>query len=314
MIFVLLLLGLVLLLSLGCFLLACYVPSRKPMGADEFDLPKGKIYEPFHESMSQWIRQARSMDYEEVSVTSRDGLTLRGRYYEQIPGAPMELMVHGYRGNAERDMCGGVQRAFALGRNALVVDQRAAGQSEGHLITFGVKERLDCLQWVYFIREKFGPEQKIILTGISMGAATVLLAGGMDLPDNVIGILADCGYTSAEDIMKKVLRQIHLPAALYHLVRWGGKLFGGFDLKEANVREAVTHCKVPVIFFHGEADDYVPCGMSRVNFEACPGPKRLVTVSGAGHGLSFPVDEERYLAELRRFGNEYWYDHEGGPL
>ena len=304
----------VLLLSLGCFLLACYVPKRTPPGPEEYDIPPGKIYAPYRDRMVGWIRDARAMDYEEVSIRSFDGLTLRGRYYEQTPGAPMELMLHGYRGNAERDMCGGVYRAFCLGRNALVVDQRAGGRSDGHIITFGVKERYDCLQWAAFIRETFGPEQKIILTGISMGAATVLLTGGMDLPDNVIGILADCGYTSAEDIIKKVLRQIHLPGALYHLIRLGGRVFGGFDLKEANVREAAARCKIPVIFFHGETDNYVPCDMSKVNFEACTSPKRLVTVPGAGHGLSFPVNEEQYLTELRQFGNEYWYNHEGGPL
>ena len=303
-----------LLLSLGCFLLACYVPKRVPLGPEEYDIPPGKIYEPYRDRMVGWIKDTRAMNDVEVSITSFDGLTLWGRYYEKTPGAPMELMLHGYRGNAERDMCGGVYRAFSLGRNALVVDQRACGRSDGHIITFGVKERRDCLQWVDFIREKFGPEQKIILTGISMGAATVLLTGGLELPDNVIGILADCGYTSAEDIMKKVLRQIHLPGAVYQLIRLGGRLFGGFDLKDANVREAVARCKVPVIFFHGQTDDYVPCEMSRENYDVCAAPKRLVMVPGAGHGLSFPVDEDRYLKELHRFGNEYWYDHEGGPL
>ena len=305
----LILAAIVLLLSLGCFLLACYVPPRKTPEHDQFDLPKGRIYEPYHERMKLWIRQCREMTYEEISITSFDGLTLRGRYYEQIPGAPMELMIHGYRGNAERDMGGGVQRAFACGRNALVVDQRAAGQSDGHIITFGVRERRDCVQWAEFVRDKFGPDQKIILTGISMGAATVLLAGAMDLPDNVIGILADCGYTSAEAIIKKVLRQIHLPGALYMLVRLGGKLFGGFDLADADVKAAAARCRVPVVFFHGEDDDYVPCCMSRENFEACRCPKALYTMPKAGHGLSYPVDEARYIAQLRDFGNRYWYSH-----
>lgn len=304
----------VLLVSLGCFLLACWSPGRKPLGPEEYDTPSGKIYEPFRERMVDWIKEARAMDYREVSVISHDGLTLRGRYYQCSPGAPMELMLHGYRGNAERDMGGGVQRAFALGRNALVVDQRGGGRSDGHIITFGVRERYDCLRWVEYITKEFGPQQKIILTGISMGAATVLLTGGMELPDNVVGILADCGYTSAEAIIRKVLHQIHLPRSLYHLVRLGGRLFGGFDLNDADVLAAVERCRVPVIFFHGETDNYVPCTMSRENFEASPTAKKLVTVPDAGHGLSFLVNEERYIAELWEFGNEHWYDHKGGPL
>lgn len=298
-----------LLISLLCFLLACYVPKRKNPGPGEYDFPKGKIYEPFHERMTFWTDEFRRLPHEDVEITSADGLTLRGRYYECDPLAPMELMIHGYRGNAERDMCGGVFRAFSLGRNALVIDQRASGRSDGHLITFGVKERQDCLKWVEYIRERFGPEQKIILTGISMGAATVLMASGMELPDNVIGVLADCGYTSAEDIMKKVLRQIHLPKCLYQLVRLGGRLFGGFDLSEASAIEAVKNCKVPVVFFHGETDNYVPWEMSRRNFEACQSEKRLVLVPGAGHGLSFPINEQQYISDLRAFGNEFWYEH-----
>lgn len=309
MFIILLVLFLAILLCGGCFLLACYSPARKPLGPDDYDTPPGKIYEPFRNRMIGWIKEARAMPYREVSICSFDGLTLRGRYYEQIPGAPMELMLHGYRGHSERDMCGGVQRAFALGRNALVVDQRACGRSDGHIITFGIKESQDCLDWVKFISQTFGEEQKIILTGISMGAATVLMTGCMDLPEQVIGILADCGYSSAEDIMKKILRQIRLPQFFYWFVRFGGKLFGGFDLNEARPVDAVKQCKVPVIFFHGESDDYVPCEMSRLNFELCTTAKRLITVPGAGHGLSFPVDEEQYITELRMFGNEHWYQH-----
>ena len=295
------------LLVLGCFLLACYVPKRREIGPEEYDIPQGKIYEPFRQEMEGWIREARAMDYEEVSIRSFDGLTLRGRFYEYSPGAPMELMIHGYRGSAERDMGGGVQRAFAVGRSALVVDQRAGGRSDGHFITFGVKESRDCRAWVEYITKKFGPEQKIILTGISMGAATVLMTGGMALPENVVGILADCGYTSAEDIIRKVLVQIHLPQFLYHAIRLGGILFGGFDLRDASPREALKRCRVPVIFFHGEDDDYVPCSMSQTNYEVCPTPKRLVTVPGAGHGLSFPVDKDRYINELKIFTHEHWY-------
>ena len=307
MVVVVILIFILVLLVLGCFLLACYVPKRREIGLDEYDIPRGKIYEPFRQEMEGWIREARAMDYEEVSITSFDGLTLRGRFYEYSPGAPMELMIHGYRGSAERDMGGGVQRAFAVGRSALVVDQRAGGRSDGHFITFGVKESRDCRAWVEYITKKFGPEQKIILTGISMGAATVLMTGGMDLPENVVGILADCGYTSAEDIIRKVLAQIHLPQFLYHVIRLGGVLLGGFDLRDASPREALKRCRVPVIFFHGEDDDYVPCAMSQTNYEVCPTPKRLVTVPGAGHGLSFPVDKDRYINELRMFTHEHWY-------
>lgn len=285
-----------------CFRLAFYVPPRKALPSDVIETPEGEIYEPYREKMENWIREARAMPHEDVQIMSFDGLKLQGKFYEYAPGAPMELMFHGYRGSAERDMSGGVQRCFKVGRSALVVEQRCSRDSEGNVITFGINEHRDCLKWVEFMVEHFGPDVKIILTGISMGASTVLTAGGQPLPQNVIGILADCGYTSAKDIIYQVIRQMGLPPKIsYPFVKLGARLFGHFDLDETSPIEAVKRCAVPVIFFHGESDDFVPCDMSRENFEACASRKRLVTIPGAGHGLSYAVDPQRYLEELRDF-------------
>ena len=116
-------------------------------------------------------------------------------------------------------------------------------------------------------------------------------------------MLADCGYTSAEDIIKKVIRQdMKLPPHIsYPFVKLGARLWGGFDLDETSPMEGAARCKVPVIFFHGEEDDFVPCDMSRKMFEACSCTKKLVTIPGAGHGLSYPVAPKHYLEELQNF-------------
>lgn len=291
----------ILLISYICFYLAFYVP-RKKTNREEYPIPPGKIYEPFRDTFIDWMKNLRALPHEKVSINSFDGLTLCGKFYEYEPGAPIELMFHGYRGNAERDLCGGVQRCFALKHSALIVDQRTSGDSEGHVITFGIKEHRDCLDWVDFTISHFGPDVRIILTGISMGATTVLMASGSKLPPNVIGILADCGFTSAEEIIKKVIRQIHLPAnLLYPFVKLGAKLYGGFNLEECSAIEEVAKCKLPVIFFHGENDDFVPCYMSHKNYDACSGIKHIFTVPSAGHGLSYPVDPDSYLKELDSF-------------
>ena len=320
---------LILLISYLCYRLAFYVPRKKSSGNKKsnvsgntactaagkaaennveeppIDIPEGEIYLPFREVMENWVKEARRLPSEPVSVTSFDGLTLTGKYYECSPGAPIELMLHGYRGNAERDLSGGVQRCFSLGHNALVVDQRCSGGSGGHTITFGINEYRDCLTWVDFMVQHFGPEAKIILTGISMGASTVILAAGQPLPPNVIGALADCGFNSARDIIRKVIRQIGLPVGpLYPFIKLGARLFGHFDLEETSPEEAIRNCHIPVIFFHGETDDFVPCEMSRILYEACPTRKKLVTVPGAGHGLCYPVAPEVYLEALREFFDE----------
>ena len=292
----------ILLLSYGCFRLGFAARRPKKLDPEAIDLPVGKIYEPFYPDMERWTREVRAMKHEEFKIRSFDGLDLYGKYYELAPGAPVEVMFHGYRGNAERDLSGGVQRCFKLGRSALIVDQRCSGKSGGNVITFGVREHRDCLAWTNFASEHFGPDVKIILTGISMGASTVLMAGGCDLPENVIGILADCGFTSARDIIREVISKMKLPLTLgYPLAMLGAKIFGGFNPEEVSAIEMVKKCQVPVLFFHGGDDDFVPCSMSRENYEACASRKRLVIVPGAGHGLSYPVDPEGYLTAAREF-------------
>lgn len=297
---------LILLTAYICFRMAFYVPRKKSMNSEEFDLPHGKIYEPYYEQMITWTKETRAMSHEKFTITSFDGLKLSGKYYECKPGYPMELMFHGYRGNSERDLSGAVQRCFLLNRNVLVVDQRTSGNSEGNVISFGINESKDCLSWVNFAVEHFGPDVKIILTGISMGASTVMMAAGMELPPNVIGVLADCGYTSAKEIIKKVIHEMKLPEnLLYPFVKLGARIYGHFDLEESSPLEAMKKCRIPIIFIHGESDDFVPCEMSRANYEACVAPKRLFTVADAGHGLSYLLDNDGYFKTVREFSNQY---------
>ena len=293
------------LISYLCFRMAFYSPDRPAIPSDAIDIPEGEAYEEFREDMEKWARDLRAMPHEEMSITSFDGLTLRGKFYEYAPNAPIELMFHGYRGTAERDLSGGVARCFQLGRSALLVDQRGCSDSEGNVISFGINEHRDCLAWLDFAIQRFGKDVKIILTGISMGASTVLMVSDKALLPNVLGILADCGFSSAKDIIKKVIRQMCLPADIgYPFVKLGAKLFGHFDLEAHSAVEAVKHATVPVIFFHGDGDDYVPCEMSRINYEACTSKKKLVIIPRAGHGLSYPVAPDTYLNALREFFGE----------
>ncbi len=269
---------------------------------EAFDLPHGTVYEPFYDQMIEWMKETRNLPHRDYSITSFDGLKLWGTFYEYKPGAPIELMFHGYKGSGERDLCGGVQRCFAMGHSALIVDQRGSRRSEGHVCSFGINERRDCHSWLAFIQEEFGPDAKVILTGVSMGAATVMMAASEPLPGCVKGILADCGYSSAKEIIQIVVKKQGLPPKLlYPFIRLGAWLFGHFDLEETSPREAMAKCTVPVIFFHGEADDFVPCYMSHVNYAACIAPKRLVTLQGAGHCLGCLVDKANYLKALNEF-------------
>lgn len=293
--------------SFVCFCMVFYSPKRRVLGNDEFEIPEGEIYEVYRDDMIRWTKQIRAMPHEDLEIRSRDGLTLRGKYFECEKGAPIELLFHGYKGNAERDLCGGVERCFRLGRNVIIINQRAGGRSDGHVITFGIKESEDCHEWVKYAIERFGKDVKLIIGGVSMGAATVMMAAGKPLPENVICVLADCGYTSPKEIIQKVVRDMKLPVPIvYPFIRLGALIFGRFNLEEKSPIEAMRKCTLPVVFVHGDTDDFVPYEMSVRLHEVCTSKKKiLITIHGAGHGLAFPADQDGYVNQLIAVRDEW---------
>lgn len=294
----------VLLTSAICFFMVFYSPSRKPRAEDDYDLPPGEEYEPFYPQMIEWTKRARATPHRNVEIKTFDGLTLRGRYYELSPDAPIEIMMHGYQGNLERDLSGGIFRALNLGHSVLLYDHRGSGLSDGNVLTFGINESRDCRRWIDYVLTEINPNAKIILSGVSMGAATAMITSGYeDLPSNVVGVVADCGYTSAKEIIKKVVREMKLPPNLiYPFIKLGALLFGGFDLDEFAPIEQVKKSKVATIFVHGDIDGFVPSEMSERNFEACSAErKKLLIIEGADHGLAYPVALDDYIKELDAF-------------
>ncbi len=292
-----------LILTYICYRMAFAVPKKHRIEPDE--LPEGEQYEAMREEMLSLIHSAYDIPFEEVCIQSEDGLRLCGRWYEVRPGAPVEILFHGYRSHALRDFSGGMQLGMACGCNVLLVDQRAHGKSEGRCLTFGIKERHDCLSWVNYVQRRCGADTEIVLTGISMGAATVMMASSLALPESVVGIIADSGYTSPSAIIRKVIGDLHYPLSLtYALVRIGARLYGHFDLTETSATEAVAETDIPILMIHGEDDRFVPCEMTRENFAACRSKKRLLTVPGAGHGISYMVDYETYRRTVGEFLQE----------
>lgn len=290
-----------LLISYICFRIVFYQDRNKNKPSEEFELPPGDIYLMHKETMFKWMKEAREINYEKFQITSFDNLKLVGKYYECGKDNIIEIMFHGYRGKAERDLCGGIQRAFALNHNVLIVDQRTSGESEGNVISFGINERKDCVSWINFLNNKFN-NPRVILCGISMGAATVLMASNMNLPNNVIGILADCGYSSIKEIIMKCTKDLHLPPKLFYpFIKFGAKIFGHFDLEETSPIQAIKESNIPTILFHGTTDDFVPCYMSEKLYEAKKENNKLVTIPNAGHGLCYLIDSELYIKSLKEF-------------
>lgn len=287
--------------SYFCYRLAFSVPKQSREAL--FEMPDTEQYAPYSAEARQMISDALEIPYKEAVVTSYDGLRLFGKCYIASADAPWLIMLHGYRSGAERDFCGGLKFGIDSGFNVLLVDQRAHGKSEGKCLTFGIKERYDCLTWTNYVISQAGGSCKIALYGMSMGAATVLMATGSGLPKNVACIVADCGYTSPKAIIKKVIREMHYPVfPTYALVRLGGMLFGGFDIEEYSAVQAMEKCDIPVLFIHGDDDRFVPCDMGRENHRHCRAEgKKLLIVPNAGHGMSYMSDKRAYLGTVSEF-------------
>ena len=278
-----------------------YKPS--PDGdADYFVLPDNPQYEPHKEKSNKLTSELAEIPYEEVWITSFDGLKLFGRYYHVADGAPLHIECHGYHGHAYRDFCGGNRIAREAGHNTLLIDERSHGRSEGHAITFGINERQDVKAWAEYAQKRFGKNQKIILAGVSMGAATVIMASELDLPSNVVGVIADCPFSSPVEIISKVARDRKIPVSLvYPFMFTASWLFGHFDIGKATAIGAVKKTSLPILIIHGEADNFVPCQMSRDMKAARPDKVTLLTVPGAGHGLSYMVDTQAYENAIKEF-------------
>ena len=268
---------------------------------DKIPPTDGAQYDPYREEMARIFRQLQDRPCEFVTIQSHDGLTLSGRYYHTKDGAPLDIGFHGYRSSPMTDFSGGSELSFQLGHNLLLVDERAHGKSEGRTITFGILERQDVLQWVDYARIRFGSDTKILLYGVSMGAATVLMASGLELPDNVKGIIADCPYNAPEDIIKTVSGKMGIPAWLaWPFVVIGARVYGGFDIRETTAAQAVKNAKVPILILHGEADGFVPCEMSDI-VSHNPAMVTRYTFPGADHGISYLVDSPRYRQLVTEF-------------
>lgn len=246
----------------------------------------------------------KEQTFERWSIHSRDNLKLVGHYLPaKTPTNKVVILAHGYSGDAS------IMSEFAYvyhenyNLNILLPDARGHGESEGHYIGFGWHERMDYLDWITKVREVLGDHIDIILHGVSMGAATVMMASGEKLPSQVKAIVADCGYTSAQDeLTYQLKRMYHLPAfPILALTSGLTKLRAGYTFKEASALTQVKKSKVPILFIHGEEDKFVPTEMVHRLYQACSSEKELLVIPEAGHGLAHQVAPDTYLSKVEHF-------------
>ena len=262
---------------------------------------------PYIESCREW----QSGQYrEDVWTQSQDGLRLHGTYFpgcpwpaeekEWQPERPGKLVLafHGYSSQGMSDYTA-LSKFYIheLGCAMLIVDERSHGQSEGEYIGFGTLDRFDVLSWLSYIENRFGREDiEIYLHGISMGAATVVMASGQKLPANVKGIVSDCAFTSAWDVFSHVLKSwYHIPPfPLMQIADVITRKKAGYGLKEGDASREAEKSEIPTLFIHGDRDTFVPCWMCDKIYDHCRAPKKKLIISGAAHAESYYKNRTAY--------------------
>lgn len=247
------------------------------------------------------------LEKENLSIKN-DGLTLKAWY---VPAASQTdktvIVVHGFNGSKE-DMAAYGMLFHKLGYNVLMPDNRAHGASDGKLIGYGATDKRDLIKWTNTLIRTH-PTAKITYFGLSMGAATVMMASGQELPKNVVNIIEDCGYTSVWDELTFQAKDMYnLPAfPLLYEVSAISKVRAGFSYGEAGASsvKALAHNKLPVLFIHGDADDFVPTRMVHDNYAATKGPRELFIVNGAKHAEALKTDKAGYYAKVQAFLEKY---------
>lgn len=245
-------------------------------------------------------------NYTDEYITSSDKLKLHSyKVTNQNNSNKWVIAVHGYTSEGI-NMSTYAKHYYDNGYNVLIPDLRAHGLSEGNYIGMGWDDRLDIISWINYILNE-NPNAEIILHGVSMGAATVLMTSGEEIPSNVKAIVADCGYTSVWDEFAYQLDDLFsLPEfPILNVSSIVAKIRAGYFLGEASSLKQVKNSKTPILYIHGDKDDFVPYYMMEELYNATSSEKEMLTIEGAEHAKASEVDPETYWNTVNNFINKY---------
>ena len=260
------------------------------LGEDEKIIENNKkIAKENSEKWSEAIQQ------KQVEVKANDNITLRGtEYLNQEETNKWAIILHGYRSNPSSVLTIG-EHFSEKGYNVLIPSMRACADSEGEYVGMGWLDKEDLKCWINLIMEE-NKNAEIILHGSSMGAATVLMASGDELPANVKNIIADSGYTSVWDIFASEAKaRFNLPEfPVLNMFQIVANRKAKYDIKEASSLEQVKKSKTPILFIHGDKDDFVPEYMCEKLYDATNCKKEKLIIHGAGHTDGKYREPEKY--------------------
>lgn len=254
--------------------------------------------EIFEEAQEWFDSEERDL----LEIISYDELKLRAQYIKnEEENYKTVILAHGFR-NTSEDMGKLAKFYYDEGFNVLLPDARGHGDSEGDYIGYGWHDRLDYVDWIDLAIDEYNAEE-IILHGNSMGAATVLMTSGEELPSEVKGIIADSGYSTVKAELAHQLKNLYNlpPFPLLEVTSIITKLRAGYTLEEASSINKVKGNSVPLLIIHGDADDLVPTKMAHEIFDVAGGEKELWIVPDVGHTKAFDVITEEFQHKIKDF-------------
>ncbi len=277
---------------------------KRQMGPGMLDEETQKILHSSDESLDS-IDFYRRTRHKEITAESVDNKTLYALHYEN-PSDIFVIFCHGFTGDPNADNVF-AKRYYDMGYNVVLPYSRAHGKSEHKYCTMGYNERLDIVRWTEKISE-INPDAKIVLHGVSMGSATVMMATGEKLPENVKCCIADCGFTSLYDLYAVFLSKM-VPDAIGKYIlgcaNTVAKIKMNFDFKDASPLKFVAKSETPTLFIHGEKDDFVPFEMQNPLYDAASCEKEKLIVPDSAHAISELVNPELYWSTVTEFINKY---------
>lgn len=270
-----------------------------------FSAPHNQGTDVPHSTMDQDLVWLGGQPVSERVIFSEDGLCLRGLLLKNPSQGPWVILCHGYMGSAE-GMAVYARKFYERGYQILMPDARGHGKSEGDYIGMGWPERRDIVRWAEYLVWKEKAE-KIALVGGSMGAATVMMASGEKLPEQVRAVVEDSGYTSAWDEFHYQLKMLyHLPAfPLLYITELFARIRAGYSLREASALKQVAKCRIPILFIHGRKDSFVPYQMLQPLYGAASCVKEYYVAENAGHTEAYRAEPVEYWNRVFGFLDKY---------
>ena len=247
------------------------------------------------------------LPFESADIISFDGLRLHADFLRGEPGTKVTMIFcHGYKSEAAFDFPGMYDFYRSLGYNLVYLNMRAHGKSGGKYIGFGVLDRFDVQSWAKKVAELF-PDTSIFLHGMSMGAASILQSADLELDPAVCGIIADCGFSSTNEVFRNLVGGLyHLPATPFvDIFEAVNRMTAGYGFTDADSVRSMEKSRLPLAYICGDCDRYVPLDMAMRIYNACVQDKVLLIAEGAGHAASFMTENEKYRNLITEFINTH---------